>query len=206
MAIKKKVVKKKIKKSLNKNLRKSKPKTKKIFQKKTTKTSDLVIPLNTKIEGSLLTNGNLIIHGEVKGNIKCSNIIIETKGKITGTISSFRAVIMGIADADFHVKNDIFIKKTSTVMGKVNYDNNLTIEPGSKVYCQLIPKKKPLLLPFYQAEKVETEAENTNNKFYENKVSTDFDINPQYQKTISIKNNANKVKPFDKVIRSIFKK
>lgn len=218
MAIKKKNYKKKVpkKKNNSKTLKNKKKILKKspVSKKSTTKTkrksiaSEFIITKHTKIEGKVTNLGNILIEGELLGELNCNKITIEAKGKCSGVFKSNDLIVHGTIDGDIFVKNELIIKKTAIVLGNINYDSQIYIEPGAQVYGQLIPKKKPLLLPYLKkSNEVNPINENEKNKFYvDNKSIDDIDQNPNYQKTISIKSSTNKDKPFDKVIKSIFRK
>jgi len=218
VSIKRKTIKKKISKKksnsklyIKKKAVKKKSSTKKKSTPKIKKkniSSEFVITKHTKIEGKVTNLGNISIEGELIGELDCNKITIETKGKCSGIFKSNDLIINGTIDGDIFVKNELIIKKTGIVMGNINYNTQIYIEPGAKVYGQLIPKKKPLLLPYLKkSEDMSSTLDYEQNKFYvDNKSIDDIDQNPNYQKSISTKPSTNKDRPFDKVIKSIFRK
>ena len=158
------------------------------------KKNPLIIPSQSRVEGEII-NHTVIVQGQFNGTIKSNEVFILDNSKITGEIITNVITIYGKCHANIHSKNLCIIKPTAVVKGDINYDGNLSIEVGGKVYGSLIPKKKPLALPNYA----------TNHKNEPQLISEEINLNQdQYQPQFKNKKNSNN-KSLDSLINKIFK-
>ena len=160
----------------------------------TIKKNSFIIPVQSKTEGEI-NNHTVIVQGQFNGTIKANEVYILDGSKITGEIITDKITIYGNCHANIHAKSLCIIKNSGTVKGDINYDGNLSIEVGGKVFGSLIPKKKPLALPNY-----------TNNKSEPSLISKELsEDNTNYQPVLRQSNFNKKNKSLDGLINKIFK-
>jgi len=161
----------------------------------TIKKNSFIIPFQSKTEGEV-NNHTVIVQGQFNGTIKSDEVYILNGSKITGEIITNKITIYGNCHANIHAKSLCIIKNSGTVKGDINYDGNLSIEVGGKVFGSLIPKKKPLALPNYT----------NNNKSEPSLISEEFIENDTNYQPVLRQNNFNKKnKSLDGLINKIFK-
>ena len=200
--IKKKIIKKLTKKNIkkktfHKNLIKNVNNNSVVFNfpllKEKFKKDSFVLPPSSKIDGDISYH-TVILQGLFNGTIRAGEIFILAGAKITGEIFCNKIIIHGTCHANINCKNLCLVKSRAVVKGDINYDGNLSIEVGGKVFGGLVPKRKPLALPNYSGQK-----------------SDDSDqIQPQNLFNESLINNSNatrsvKDKSLDSLISKIFK-
>ena len=160
----------------------------------TIKKNSFIIPVQSKTEGEI-NNHTVIVQGQFNGTIKANEVYILNGSKITGEIITNKITIYGNCHANIHAKTLCIIKNGGAVKGDINYDGNLSIEVGGKVFGSLIPKKKPLALPNY-----------TNNKSEPSLISEELsEPNSNYQPVLRQNNFNKKNKSLDGLINKIFK-
>jgi cytoskeletal protein CcmA (bactofilin family) len=77
-----------------------------------------VLASEVLFEGTFKSSEPMIIHGEVRGDIKStSDITLSSEGKYTGTISSGNMVISGIANGTFTCRGIAEISESGKVKG-----------------------------------------------------------------------------------------
>ena len=161
----------------------------------TIKKNSFIIPVQSKTEGEI-NNHTVIVQGQFNGTIKSNEVYILNGSKITGEIITNKITIYGNCHANIHAKSLCIIKNGGAVKGDINYDGNLSIEVGGKVFGSLIPKKKPLALPNYT----------NNNKSEPSLISKELsEDNTNYQPVLRQSNFNKKNKSLDGLINKIFK-
>ena len=161
----------------------------------TIKKNSFIIPVQSKTEGEI-NNHTVIVQGQFNGTIKSNEVYILNGSKITGEIITDKITIYGNCHANIHAKSLCVIKNSGTVKGDINYDGNLSIEVGGKVFGSLIPKKKPLALPNYT----------NNNKSEPSLISKELsEDNSNYQTVLRQSDSNKKNKSLDGLINKIFK-
>jgi len=159
------------------------------------KKNSFIIPVQSKTEGEI-NNHTVIVQGQFNGTIKSNEVYILNGSKITGEIITDKITIYGNCHANIHAKSLCIIKNGGAVKGDINYDGNLSIEVGGKVFGSLIPKKKPLALPNYT----------NNNKSEPTLISEELsEDNANYQPVLRQSNFNKKNKSLDGLINKIFK-
>ena len=118
------------------------------------KKDSFVIPPSSKIDGDISYH-TVILQGQFNGTIRAGEVFILVGAKITGEIFCNKIINYGTCHANINCKNLCVIKSRAVVKGDINYDGNMSIEVGGKVFGSLIPKRKPLALPNYSSEKIE---------------------------------------------------
>lgn len=93
--------------------------------------SDTIIGHSVSVEGDFIGEGNVLIEGKLKGNIKTThNLKVGKDAEIEANISAENAIISGYVKGDIKVTNSLEITKTARIEGNISCAI-LSIEPGS---------------------------------------------------------------------------
>lgn len=159
------------------------------------KNDSFVIPSSSKVDGEINYH-TVIIQGQFNGTIRALEVFILIGAKITGEIFCNKIINYGICHANIYSKNLCVIKSRAVIKGDINYDGDLSIEVGGKVFGGLIPKRKPLALPNYSNQ----------NSEYQTKIPSQNLFNDNViQDTSKDRNFKPKDKSLDNIISKIFK-
>ena len=102
--------------------------------------STSVVNVNTKITGTLITEGEIEIYGIMDGNIVCDKVVVGLSGLVNGEITAQKVIINGTVTGDIHASS-IFFGKTAQVKGNM-YHNFISIATGANIEGDLRKKKK----------------------------------------------------------------
>lgn len=90
-----------------------------------------LIAKGTKITGDILSDGDLRIDGELKGNISSKGrLVVGDSGTIEGEIKCASCEISGIVTGKVVITELLSLKGSSKVIGDIN-TGKLMIEPGA---------------------------------------------------------------------------
>lgn len=96
----------------------------------------------TEITGDIVSDSNIIIEGEVIGNISCSGkVIIGNTGKITGNLVCIDAEIEGILEGELTIENLLVLRSTARITGDIE-TVRLAIEEGGFFEGACVMKKQ----------------------------------------------------------------
>ena len=85
----------------------------------------------TEITGDIVSDANLLIEGEIIGNVSCSGkVMIGTSGKIKGNLVCVNAEIDGAMDGELTIENLLVLHSTARIKGDIQ-TMKLTIEEGA---------------------------------------------------------------------------
>ncbi|NQU86135.1 MAG: polymer-forming cytoskeletal protein [Mariniphaga sp.] len=85
----------------------------------------------TKITGDIITEGDIRIDGELKGNIKAKGrLVVGANGKIEGEILCNNIEISGQVKGKINAKDLLSMKASSKISGEI-ITGKLSVEPGS---------------------------------------------------------------------------
>jgi cytoskeletal protein CcmA (bactofilin family) len=85
----------------------------------------------TEITGDIVSNSNLLIEGEINGNISCSGKVqVGTTGKIKGNLVCVNADIEGGLDGELTIENLLILRSTARIKGDIQ-TLKLNIEEGA---------------------------------------------------------------------------
>jgi cytoskeletal protein CcmA (bactofilin family) len=85
----------------------------------------------TEITGDIVSNSNLLIEGEINGNISCSGKVqIGTTGKIKGNLVCANADVEGALDGELTIENLLILRSTARIKGDIQ-TLKLNIEEGA---------------------------------------------------------------------------
>lgn len=90
-----------------------------------------LIASTTQVSGDIITNSDIRIDGELKGNLNTKGrLIVGKSGNLTGEIQCKTAEIEGTIDGKITVEELLSLKATSVLTGEVT-TKQLMIEPGA---------------------------------------------------------------------------
>ena len=116
-----------------------------MFQsKKTNNSMSSILGPELKIDGNIDVNGDLLIYGEVAGNVLSKGTINSAQGSIVqGNISAENASIHGTVKGDLNIRQKVILGKGSHLEGNLQAAI-ITIEEGAKFdgMCHMIKENK----------------------------------------------------------------
>jgi cytoskeletal protein CcmA (bactofilin family) len=102
-------------------------------QKKDTdvKQAETVIGASVKVKGNFHGDGNIIIKGEVEGNVKTKNfLLISNSAKVTADVSAKDARIGGKITGNVKIQNYLEIESSAQISGDI-HAKELSIGKGA---------------------------------------------------------------------------
>ena len=116
-----------------------------MFQsKKKNNTISSILGPEIKIDGNIDAKGDLLIYGEVTGNVNSNGTINSSKGSLVqGNINAQNASIHGKIMGDLSVKNKVILGKNSHLEGNLQAAI-ITIEEGAQFdgMCHMVKEEK----------------------------------------------------------------
>ena len=74
----------------------------------------------TEITGDIVSDSNLLIEGEIIGNVSCSGkVVIGSSGKIKGNLVCVNAEVDGAMDGELTIENLLFLRSTARIKGDI---------------------------------------------------------------------------------------
>lgn len=90
-----------------------------------------VIAVGTRIEGSIETDNDIRLDGQLKGDMIChGKLVMGTSAYLKGTIRCVNAEVLGKADADLDIKEMLTLRSQAVISGHIK-TSTLMIEPGA---------------------------------------------------------------------------
>lgn len=91
-----------------------------------------IIAQGTKIVGTITTNSDIRIDGELEGDLVCKGkIVIGQQGNIKGNVECANAEVMGNINGKMIVSGTLSLKSTSKIWGQIK-TKILSIEPEAQ--------------------------------------------------------------------------
>jgi len=85
----------------------------------------------TEINGNIVSDSNLIIEGQINGNINCSGKVhIGTTGRISGNLTAVNAEFEGSQEGELIIENLLILRSTARIKGNIE-TLKLNIEEGA---------------------------------------------------------------------------
>ena len=140
-------------------------KSKEIFSSNMAHTSDQdcnLIIAGTRITGDILSDNNILIEGEINGNIDCKGkVTIGDSGKVKGNISCFTSEIFGTIEGEIKVEDVLNLRDTSIIYGNI-FTTKLKIDEGAifEGSCKMsaaVPEPQSTLVSDLLEEDIEQE-------------------------------------------------
>ena len=100
-------------------------------------TQDTIIAPGVKVEGDFVSQGNIVIDGEVIGSLKTEQDLLVGEGaKISASVSAANAKISGVIHGNIKVKERLELTATSKIIGDIKA-KVLTVEAGATLNGKL---------------------------------------------------------------------
>ncbi len=99
-----------------------------------------IISYDTKIKGDIWGGDTIHIDGKIEGNIMCNEVIIGTRGYISGDIKAKSLSVYGTISGKIDVE-ELFVANNARVIGDAYY-NKIALEPGAYVEGNCIPRSR----------------------------------------------------------------
>jgi cytoskeletal protein CcmA (bactofilin family) len=93
--------------------------------------NNLVIGEGVTFKGSISAPGKAVINGNVTGELTADDLLIGTKGQVTGTVRAREIDVHGELNEDIVCKEHLLIHSTGKVSGTLEY-HELEIQRGGK--------------------------------------------------------------------------
>jgi len=90
-----------------------------------------VIARGVKVEGDFMSQGDVVIDGEVNGHVMTSGLLtVGTDAKLKAEVAADDAVIAGLVEGTLTVKKRLELKATAKILGDVTCET-ASIEAGA---------------------------------------------------------------------------
>ena len=112
-----------------------------------------LISASVSLEGSIETEGTLIVEGSVRGTIKCGSLEILENGRVEANIEGENVTVAGNFEGEMICSRKLSILRTGKVLGEITY-SALSIESGGLLDGTLSRAKAgdTAILPFYKED------------------------------------------------------
>ncbi|MFA6393548.1 MAG: polymer-forming cytoskeletal protein [Patescibacteria group bacterium] len=81
---------------------------------------ETIVGPSVKVKGDFHCGGNIIVEGEVEGNLMCGNVLqIKSGSRITADVSAKEAVIGGEVKGNIKVSGFLEITETAKILGDI---------------------------------------------------------------------------------------
>lgn len=98
--------------------------------------SAAVLDRNTRIQGTLHSDGNVLIEGSFAGDMEArATIMVEKDASVTGTVLANDVIVSGLFDGEAFCQRQFRVTPGGSVAGQVN-TRVLVVEDGSTVNCR----------------------------------------------------------------------
>ncbi|MCK5211365.1 polymer-forming cytoskeletal protein [Candidatus Parcubacteria bacterium] len=95
------------------------------------KQAETVIGASVKVKGNFHGDGDIIIKGEVEGNVKTKNfLLVDKSAKVSADVSAKDACIGGKISGNIKVSDYLEIKSSARISGDI-HAKELSIEKGA---------------------------------------------------------------------------
>ena len=98
--------------------------------------SAAVLDRNTRIQGTLHSDGNVLIEGSFDGDMEAlETIMVEKEASVTGHVLANDVIVAGIFDGEAVCQHQFRVMPGGSVAGQIN-TQVLVVEEGSTVNCR----------------------------------------------------------------------
>ena len=123
----------------------------KVRKSRIEKVDSTIIAESCSVEGSIETQGTLVVFGSVTGKIKCSGLEIWKDGKVYADVQAENVSVGGSFEGEMLCKGRLSVASTGSVQGKISY-RTLSIEPKGLMEgtSSCLGSQDKTALPIYQ--------------------------------------------------------
>lgn len=90
---------------------------------------ETLIAASLKIEGKVIADGFVRVHGKINGDLQCTALVIGPNAEITGSVSADSVVVDGRVEGPIR-GDDVVLKSQAHVLGDI-YHTSLSMEKGA---------------------------------------------------------------------------
>jgi len=113
----------------------------------------LQIPRQAVLEGGISYPGNLVLGGTIRGDVRCTSIVITERGIVEGSICASTASVMGEVYGSIYAEH-VTLKTACSVTGEI-FHKNLSLENGCYFEGKSRRVANPLDLADWEREETE---------------------------------------------------
>jgi len=118
---------------------------------------DTIIGSAIKVEGDLVSAGNIIVEGEVSGSIKTDkDLRVGERAKITAEVTAREAFISGKVQGNVKVQNKLELSSTAEINGDIDV-RTLIIAAGAVFNGKCAMSERQAVTPSETSEEKEEE-------------------------------------------------
>lgn len=141
------------------------------FGKREVKAYDIVVGLNSSVDGHLVSEGSIRIDGKVSGSIQSrGDVIIGDNAVVNSDIEAVYCEISGAVTGSVHTETQLKIFKSGNLNGDITV-SSFTIEEGGifRGNCDINPEKRERKMKPIEKKENPNKDQNNNNKNDKNK-------------------------------------
>ncbi|MDA7948832.1 MAG: polymer-forming cytoskeletal protein [Hyphomicrobiaceae bacterium] len=90
---------------------------------------ETLIAASLKIEGKVIADGFVRVHGKINGDLQCTSLVIGPNAEITGSVSADSVVVDGRVEGPIR-GDDVVLKSQAHVLGDI-YHTSLSMDKGA---------------------------------------------------------------------------
>lgn len=114
---------------------------------------ETIVGATVKIEGDLISEGNIKVDGLVAGKIKTSkNLFVGPMAKIDADVEAANAVLAGVIKGDVKIKESLIIQETGKIDGNISCARLAIAEGAHFSGSCTMPEAKDLNQPLPEEE------------------------------------------------------
>ncbi|MBU6252759.1 MAG: polymer-forming cytoskeletal protein [Alphaproteobacteria bacterium] len=102
------------------------------------RSSRSIIGSDVNLTGNLSASGDVLVEGELIGDVTCANFALGASGRIKGNVTAQHATLGGTVEGTV-VATELVIEKSARVLGDVAYES-ISVETGARVDGRLSQK------------------------------------------------------------------
>lgn len=100
-----------------------------------------IIGSDVSLIGNLSAAGDVLVDGELVGDVNCASFALGPSGRIKGNVTAQRATLAGTVEGTV-VATELVIEKSARLLGDVAYES-ISVETGARVDGRLSQKSAP---------------------------------------------------------------
>ena len=127
-----------------------------MFGQSDSSNEETLIAASLKIEGKVIADGFVRVHGKINGDLQCTSLVIGPNAEITGSVSADSVVVDGRVEGPIR-GDDVVLKSQAHVLGDI-YHTSLSMEKGAVFdgRSKMVDKQKKAALEKKADAKAET--------------------------------------------------
>ncbi|MFA6171385.1 MAG: polymer-forming cytoskeletal protein [Patescibacteria group bacterium] len=106
---------------------------------------ETIVGPSVKVKGDFHCEGNIVVEGEVEGNLRCGNMLqLKNKSRISADVSAKEAIIGGEVKGNVKVSGYLEITETAKILGDIEA-GIISIAKGAifNGQCQMTKEGQP---------------------------------------------------------------